>query len=620
MAHCLRRTLALGAVIVASLLGTILATTVSAVSTTLVINEFRTRGPNGGLDEFIEIRNVSGGGINLSGWNVLGSDGSGLQQVRATLPNVVLGAGCSWLLGNAQPSGYGGPVDQPYTIDIPDDGGIALQAPGGGIADALGLSVGSAFGEGVRLEPLATDTNRSYERGSADTDNNWANFVLRNPSTPTGSSGCTPAPPTPTPPTISATATPPTVNNGATVLIRATVIPGSNPASTGLEVLVDASTIGAVTLVQLVDDGTNGDQTAGDLVFSRNVSVAVATPAGTKSIPVGVADAQGRSASAFLSLVVNVGVPPSLPPTAVLNSGPFGRLSTALVSTFVTPGANPTSTGLRVVLNLTPLGGGAATELANGGGGLCDSAAGDVVFTACLELPPSVLAGPIVLTGTVSDAQGRTSALSFNTSVNAGIDSDGDGLLDSFEGCFGLDMNSGAGDDGPSGDPDGDGLTNLQEQSAGTHPRGFFTRYLAEGVTNAFFQTRIGLFDVGSPQGTTTNIRLQPEGLPERSFCTFVPRLMRRTLTPEDTATFGSAPFATVVESDHELVVDRTMMWGAGFTGATPRPPWWRPRPRGRWPKGRPGGGSACFISCRTQVIRRQTCRWITCAAPPSRS
>ena len=41
-------------------------------------------------------------------------------------------------------------------------------------------------------------------------------------------------------------------------------------------------------------------------------------------------------------------------PTAQLNSGPFTRLSTARVSVFVTPGANPTSTGLRVVLNLTP--------------------------------------------------------------------------------------------------------------------------------------------------------------------------------------------------------------------------------------------------------------------------
>ena len=58
---------------------------VSAVSTTLVIDEFRTRGPNGGNDEFIELRNVSDGAISLSGWNVLGSNGSGLTEFRANL-------------------------------------------------------------------------------------------------------------------------------------------------------------------------------------------------------------------------------------------------------------------------------------------------------------------------------------------------------------------------------------------------------------------------------------------------------------------------------------------------------------------------------------------------------
>ena len=365
----LRRARVLSLVVFASLFATTLGTTIKAVSTTLVIHEFRTRGPNGGFDEFIEIRNISSGGINLSGWNVIGSNGAGFQEVRATLPNVVLGAGCTWLLGNSQPTGYTGPIDQPYAVEITDDGGIALQAPGGGIADAVGMSVGSAFGEGVRLEPLTTDTNRSYERGSADTDNNWANFALRSPSTPTPSAGCTPTPPPPTPPTITASATPSTVNNGDSFLLRATVNPGSNPTSTGLEVLMDPSSIGGVVMVQLVDDGTNGDQTAGDLVFSRIVTVAASTTAGAKTLGAGVIDAQSRTASAFFTLMVNVPTAPLTPPTAVLNSGPFGRLGTARVSAFVTPGANPTSTGLRVVMNLTPLGGGAATELSNAGGG-----------------------------------------------------------------------------------------------------------------------------------------------------------------------------------------------------------------------------------------------------------
>jgi hypothetical protein len=352
------------------------------------------------------------------------------------------------------------------------------------------------------------------------------------------------------------------------VLLTAAVTAGTNPTSTGLSATINLTNIGGAGSVALLDDGTNGDQTAGDRVFSRTVTVSAATSAGAKSVPVSVADAQGRTATTNIPLTVTVVIPPT-PPTAVLNSGPFGRLSTAHVSVFVTSGEHPTSTGIRVMLNLTPLGGGAATELSNAGGALCDQAGGnDRTFTACLQLSPAIQAGPIVLTGVVSDAQGRSSQLSFNTSVTPGTDSDSDGLLDAFEGTFGLDMNSGVGDNGPDGDPDRDGRTNLEEQAAGTHPRGFFTRYLAEGATNGFFQTRIGLFDVGSAQGANTLIRIQPEGQAERSFSTIVPRLSRRTLTPEDTATFGSAPFATVVESDHELVVDRTMMWGPGLYGS----------------------------------------------------
>lgn len=55
--------------------------------------------------------------------------------------------------------------------------------------------------------------------------------------------------------------------------------------------------------------------------------------------------------------------------------------------------------------------------------------------------------------------------------ASAGGDADADGLPDAWEAAHGLNAFAASGNDGPNGDPDGDGMTNLQELQAGTDPR-----------------------------------------------------------------------------------------------------------------------------------------------------
>jgi hypothetical protein len=147
------------------------------------------------------------------------------------------------------------------------------------------------------------------------------------------------------------------------------------------------------------------------------------------------------------------------------------------------------------------------------------------------------------------------------------FDKDEDTLDDRWETLFGLSTTAGTGDDGadgPNGDPDSDGLTNAQEQSAGTHPRGLHKVYLAEGATGSFFQTRLALANA-SPVGAVVVSFLRAGLAPVR---TTVMSAGRRTLSPTTFTGLEAAEFSTVVESEQPMVVDRTMMWDATGYGA----------------------------------------------------
>ncbi len=144
------------------------------------------------------------------------------------------------------------------------------------------------------------------------------------------------------------------------------------------------------------------------------------------------------------------------------------------------------------------------------------------------------------------------------------FDGDVDGLNDRWEQTWGLRDYDAAGVNGTLGDPDGDGRTNAQEQTANTHPRGFAQRYLAEGATSAFFQTRINVLNPHPTFSSRVQLRYQLDnGAVQTDQVTLAPH-SRRTMIPP-----AESLFSTLIESDQPVVADRTMTWsGVGHYGS----------------------------------------------------
>ena len=146
-------------------------------------------------------------------------------------------------------------------------------------------------------------------------------------------------------------------------------------------------------------------------------------------------------------------------------------------------------------------------------------------------------------------------------------DNDADGLPDDWERQFGLDPANPSGSDGPDGDPDADGRLNRVEWQTSTHPRGVHTRYLAEGTTGAFFDMRLSIFNPGIGPAIVQIRFRAPDGTTTPQTVT-IPGPGHVTVDPETLPALASSEFATVVESDRVVVVDRAMSWDSRGYGS----------------------------------------------------
>ena len=294
-----------------------------AASPHLVITQVQTSGGSAN-DEFVEIFNRGAQPVDLNGFRVVYRSAAGSGDVPVPFAEwtttTIIPPGGYYLIASTS---YDGPATPDLTYN-PSTCQCSMGAAGGGLAirqgpnntgviiDSVGWGTATnAFVEtAVTSAPAANNSQSRKLNGCQDTDNNANDFQPLAPAAPRNTS--TPASPcSGSGETLFAamSLTPNAVSPGGTLLITTAVIPATTPASTGITVTTDLSAIGLSASQTLYDDGTHGDVTAGDNVFSYAASIPTTLAGGTRTITGQARDAQGRVVNLTQSVIINAPLP-----------------------------------------------------------------------------------------------------------------------------------------------------------------------------------------------------------------------------------------------------------------------------------------------------------------------
>ncbi len=151
----------------------------------IVIHEIHVSGGSGSsTDEFVELFNPTAADVSLVGWQLVKYTGSGSEYVlvddfgTASIP-----AGRHFLV--AHPSGYSGDDDPDVVYStgnsIADNNTVALIDSADAVVDLVGYGSATVVESAAAINPGG---NKSIERVGGDTDNNAADFLVRDVPTP----------------------------------------------------------------------------------------------------------------------------------------------------------------------------------------------------------------------------------------------------------------------------------------------------------------------------------------------------------------------------------------------------------------------------------------------------
>lgn len=224
-----------------------------------------------------------------------------------------------------------------------------------------------------------------------------------------------------TDPTATGAAAPPTVVAGNSVLLTVSVTPGT-PAAAINGVVGNLTAIGGSATQQFFDNGTNGDATIGDNVFSYYATVPVSTVEGAKTIPTTATDSAGRTASANIALTVQAPPPPEIAINQIQGAGLLSPWNGVRVNT----------TGIVTALKTNGFFIQSATPDADP-----NTSEGLFVFTGTGNVPPTAVTGNLIsVIGTVQEftpTGGRNAMTELSGSISTTLFSMGNALPPAVE-------------------------------------------------------------------------------------------------------------------------------------------------------------------------------------------
>ena len=285
--------------------------------TTVKISQVYGGGGNSGAtytNDFIELFNEGTTPVSLDGWSVQATAATGTSWTQNGPPTPLSGTiqpGHYYLIQES--AGTGGTTGLP----APDaTGTLTLSATNAKIALVastspltggcpVGVNIVDFIGYGTATcsetspTPPLTNTTAAIRKGNGciDTDNNANDFFVRggpiprNSSSPANSCGGDPT-------QISAvgSANPNALEPAANTLLTVAVTPATMPPSSGISVTADLTSIGGVASQGFSDTGGN--------TFSFEANIGAFTTTGVKNIVATISDAQGRTATAPITLTV----------------------------------------------------------------------------------------------------------------------------------------------------------------------------------------------------------------------------------------------------------------------------------------------------------------------------